>query len=77
MNYSLVDSISCGGSETSLSQCTVNTGASCLAWCPDSNIGLKCFGMKLKLLDNNQNGWNCIIIIMQLLLSAMMGMQES
>ena len=44
LNYSLVQNVSCTGSENSVSQCTVDEPTdSCLPWCPHGNIGLKCF----------------------------------
>ena len=45
MNYSTVDGVLCGGTETELSYCIAKTSASCLPWCPENNIGLKCFGI--------------------------------
>ena len=46
LNYSLVQNITCSGSENSLSECTVyQPDDSCLPWCPYTNIGLRCYGM--------------------------------
>ena len=45
MNYSLFDNITCSGSETSISQCTVYDNTDCTPWCRLSNLGLRCFGM--------------------------------
>ena len=42
-NYSLFDNITCTGSETSISQCTVNINPSCTPWCRLSNLGIRCF----------------------------------
>ena len=57
MNYSLLHSIACNGNELSIDECTSyqSPGDSCLPWCPLTNIGLKCFGMKY----NNQ--CECVI----------------
>ena len=45
LNYSLVQNITCSsGFEASISDCTVNDAPnSCLPWCPNRNIGLRCF----------------------------------
>ncbi len=44
LNYSLVQNVTCTGSEVSLSQCNVyDAQDDCLPWCPDRNIGLRCF----------------------------------
>ena len=46
LNYSLIVNITCSGSESSVSDCTVyKPNANCLPWCPHNNIGLRCFGM--------------------------------
>ena len=53
LNYSLVQNISCTGSESSVSQCNVNEPVdSCLPWCPQSNIGLRCFTSKSCFVNN-------------------------
>ena len=45
LNYSLVQNITCTGAEASVSECTVfQPDSNCLPWCPNGNIGLKCFG---------------------------------
>ena len=51
LNYSLVQNITCTGSENSISECTANEPVdSCLPWCPNGNIVLKCYGN-----DNRSN----------------------
>ena len=45
LNYSLVQNITCTGSESTLIDCKINQPTEdCLPWCPNGNIGLKCFG---------------------------------
>ena len=44
LNYSLVQNVTCSGSETDFSKCiTHNPVDGCLPWCPNK-IGLRCFG---------------------------------
>ena len=44
-NYSLFANLTCTGSETSISDCTLNESPNdCTPWCPFSNIALRCFG---------------------------------
>ena len=41
--YSLIENITCSGAEASLTGCTVNEASGCIPWCPNANIGLRCF----------------------------------
>ena len=41
-NFSSFHNITCNGTESTLSQCTVHT-SECTPWCPHTNIAIQCF----------------------------------
>ena len=41
--YSLIENITCIGTEASLTGCTVNEASGCIPWCPNANVALRCF----------------------------------
>ena len=42
-NYSLFDNTTCIGTESSITDCTINSNPACTPWCPLSNLGIRCF----------------------------------
>lgn len=64
-NFSLFDNITCAGTESSISQCTVHT-SECTPWCAFSNIAINCFSKSKQI--------NGCLILLKILVCVLMEM---
>ncbi len=45
--YSLVENVTCSGGGSNFSACDFSLAGDCIPYCPNSNVGIRCFSKSL------------------------------
>ena len=52
-NYSIIQNITCSSNSLpALDQCTIEVAGECIPFCPQSNIGIRCFGEYISIWND-------------------------